>query len=537
MILKKPYAFIIKHFRIIHLLLLLPMIYLIIKTKAIVTFFSSYVAYDYSFSFTNILSGLASNYINIFMYIAVILVLTVLIALYFLLQNKEKPTKFYSISILYYIGIFILLTTCINIFGQIEDGTLNFTMARIIRDVFFIIHYSQYIFIILFIVRGVGFNIKKFNFESDLNNLEISSEDDEEFEFLVGKDSYKTKRTIRRFFRELGYYYKENKFIFTIIFIVAFILLGTIIYSNYEVKKVYKENESFAFGYINVKIKDSFISDLTLKGKAINTDKTYLILELELTNRYHEDKIFNDANLRVYINKKFISPTIYLGNYFKDYGNPYTGAKIKANSSSECILVYELNKSELENKYSMVAYSGFNNDEKNYGPQNKNITIKPSIEKSKVNTNNVIMGTNMSFKSTNLKDTNAIISNYEIKNRVPYTYKYCITKENCYDASDAITITGSEIGRFTFLVFDYELNLDESSKYVNANRNFKDFFEDFMEIKYKIGDNNYTTTTSVYNKGSYSDKLIVKVPSNIDDADTIEAIITVRNLAYNIKVK
>lgn len=537
MILKKPYAFLIKHFRIIHLLLLLPMIYLIIKTKTIVSFFSSYVAYDYSFSFTNILSGLASNYINIFMYVAVIVILTVLIALYFLLQNKEKPTKFYSFSIIYYIGIFILLTTCINIFGQIEEGTLNFTMARIIRDVFTIIHYSQYIFIILFIIRGVGFNIKKFNFENDLNNLEISSEDDEEFEFLVGKDSYKTKRTIRRFFRELGYYYKENKFIFTIIFIVAFILIGSIIYSNYEVRKVYKENESFAFGYINVKIKDSFISDLTLNGKSLNKGKTYLILELELTNRYHEDKVFNDANLRVYVNKRFVSPTIYLGNYFKDYGNPYTGAKIKANSTTACILVYELNKGELEKKYSIVAYSGFNNDEKHFGPQNKNITIKPSIEKSKINTNNIIIGANMNFKTTNLKDTNAIISSYEISNRVLYTYKYCVTANNCYDARDAISITGSEIGRFTFLVFDYELSLDANSKYMNAKRNFKDFFEDFMEINYKIGDKNYNTTASVYNKGTYDEKLIVKVPSNITNADSINAIITVRNLAYNIRIK
>jgi len=165
MILKKPYAFLIKHFRIIHLLLLLPMIYLIIKTKTIVSFFSSYVAYDYSFSFTNILSGLASNYINIFMYVAVIVILTVLIALYFLLQNKEKPTKFYSFSIIYYIGIFILLTTCINIFGQIEEGTLNFTMARIIRDVFTIIHYSQYIFIILFFISIYhSFRFRPLNF-------------------------------------------------------------------------------------------------------------------------------------------------------------------------------------------------------------------------------------------------------------------------------------------------------------------------------------------------------------------------------------
>ena len=47
MIIKKPYAFIIKHFRLIHLLLLIPMFYLVTQTKEIITFFSEYVANDY----------------------------------------------------------------------------------------------------------------------------------------------------------------------------------------------------------------------------------------------------------------------------------------------------------------------------------------------------------------------------------------------------------------------------------------------------------------------------------------------------------
>jgi len=537
MVLKKPYAFIIKHFRVIHLALLIPIFYLIIKIKSLHTFFSNYVFNDYSFSFTNILTDLSSSYVNIFMYLAVVIILIVLIFLFFLLQNKEKPTKFYSISIIYYIAIFILLATCSSMLNSIEDGTLSYLVARIARDIIFVFHYSQYIFVFMFIVRGIGFNIKKFNFESDLNNLEISSEDYEEFEFLVGKDTYKTKRTIRRFIRELGYYYQENKFIFTIIFIITFIVLGTIIFNSFENNKVYKENDSFAFGYINIKIKDSYVSDLSMNGKMINPNKTYVILELEMTNRYREDKIFNDANFRLLIKNKYISPNVVAANYFEDYGNPYNGSVIKWNPTANYLVVYEINKSELSNSYKIVAYSGFDTSEKNYGPKDKNITIKPTIVKSKITENNVNIGTELNFKNTNLKNTVASISGYEIMNRFTYKYNFCITTNNCYEASDAVSLPNSDIGRYTFLVLDYTLDLDESSKYINSNRNYKDFFEDFMEIKYKIGDKEYSSSVSVYNPKSYTDKLIIKVPININDADSINSIITVRDLSYNIKIK
>lgn len=537
MVLKKPYAFIIKHFRAIHLSLLIPMLYLIIKTRSMANFFYSYIFNDYSFSFLDIASDLAGNYVNIFMYLAILVILVTLIFVYFLLQDKEKPTKFYSISIIYYIIMFVLLATCSSMISAIEDGTLSFTMARIVRDIVYVFHYSEYIFIFLFAVRGVGFNLKKFNFQSDLNSLEISSEDSEEFEFLVGKDTYKTKRTIRRFFRELGYYYQENKFIFTIIFAILIIVIGTFIFNNLKNDKVYKENDSFGFGYITVKVKDSYVSDLTLNGKSIKENKTYLILELEMTNRYREDKVFNDNNFRLRIRGKYITPSIYLGSYFKDYGNPYTGGAIKGASTSNYILVYEINKKDLAKSYNFVAYTGFDTSKKNYGPQNKNIKIKPTIVKSKITTNNVSVGSDLYFKNTNLKDTVASIYGYELTNRVPFTYKYCITTDNCYDANDAVSITGSDFGRFTFIVLDYKLELDESSKYINSNRNYKDFFEDFMEIKYKVGDKNYSSSVSVYNTKNYTDKLIIKVPSSINDADSINAVITVRDLSYNIKIK
>ena len=121
MIIKKPYAFILKHFRLIHLLLLIPMFFLVTQTREIITFFREYAANDYTLgASTEMLSSLASNYINIFMYIAVIIIMVVLIFLSIVLQRKEKPTKFYNISIVYYLVMFILITVSFTIFRAIE---------------------------------------------------------------------------------------------------------------------------------------------------------------------------------------------------------------------------------------------------------------------------------------------------------------------------------------------------------------------------------------------------------------------------------
>ena len=101
MIIKKPYAFMLKHFRLIHLLLLIPMIFLVTQTRGIISFFGEYVANNYTLAAsTDVLSSLASNYINIFMYLAVIIILAVFVTLSILLQRKEKPVRFYNISIM-----------------------------------------------------------------------------------------------------------------------------------------------------------------------------------------------------------------------------------------------------------------------------------------------------------------------------------------------------------------------------------------------------------------------------------------------------
>lgn len=533
MILKKPYAFIIKHFRAVHLFLLIPMFYLIIKTKNIVSFFAEYIANDYTFKFNNVLSSLSGNYINLFMYLAVILILVVFMFLFIILQKKEKPTRYYSVSIIYYIVIFILLTTCFSIFEQIENDTLNMTFARIIRDLAFIVHYSQYIFVIFNIIRGSGFNLKKFNFKSDLIDLEIESEDSEEFEFLVGGDPYKAKRTLRRLLRELKYYYFENKFIFSIVAVVVVVVLGTIIFRGRDITKVYGENDSIAFGFVNIKVKDSFISDLSASGSVIKNGKAYVILQIDVTNRYAEEKEFNYGNLNLVVNGKQVSPVIHLGNYFIDYGNPYTGGKIKSNTENAYVLVYEINLKDIAGSYSLVAFSGYNEK----GAVNRTINIKPQNVKRTSGINYVSKGSMTDLEATNLKKTKASILGYELTNYFSFTYNYCPTVDNCFPTNDVLSITGSDIGRSTLLILDYKLELDLESTYMYSNKDYKNFFEDFMKIKYKVGHQEYYKNISIINSKYYKDKLVMKIDNEINNADEIEAIITVRNVAYSYKLK
>lgn len=535
MILKKPYAFLIKHFRIIHLLLLIPMIYLVIESKGIVTFFSDYV--NNSYHVTNIeISHLASNYINLFMYFAVILIISILLTISLVLKKKEKPTKFYNISIVYYLILFLILTACFSVFTSIENDTLDNAFARIIRDLGFIIHYSQYIFIIITFIRGIGFNIKHFNFKSDLEDLEISSEDSEEFEFLVGIDTYKTKRTIRRFIREFIYYYKENKFAFGVVFVILIVVGGTLIYFNREITQTYKEQNVISFDYFNFSVDKSYITSLTKNGETLKKGKAYVVIEASITNRYYQSKNFGFENIQLLVNKEYYSPDLSLGSYFSDFGNPLTASFIAADSTTKCLLVYEIDKYLITSNFSIVTYSKGGSVGK-INTNSKVIKLNPVVLNDKLTLNNINKGVNINLESTNLKKTTASILNYELTNRYEYKYKYCISSNNCYDSLNYVSIDYINDSGKTLMIFDYKIAMDNESKYMYSNKSYKNFFEDFMKIKYTIGSHVYYSGVKSVNPVNYDDKFITKISSKINRADTIEAIITVRNVSYSIKLK
>lgn len=507
------------------------MIYLVTQTREIVTFFSDYVSNNYTLSsFPEALSSLASNYINIFMYLAVIIIMVVLIILALVLQRKNKPTRFYKISIVYYLVMFILITVSFAIFKSIENDTLDPVLARLISDLSTIIHYSEYIFIIYTAVRGVGFNIKKFDFKSDLDELEINSEDSEEIEFLIGIDSDKVKRTFRRFLRETKYYYKENKFIFIMIIIIGFGIIGTLLFMNEEVyQRVYRENESIALGYLNFNVKDSFISNLSQNGEVLNEDKYYVILQLEITNRYREDHDFNYVNLELTVNNEYILPNLSIANYFIDYGTPYDGTPIKGNTSNDYILVYEIDKYLINQDFLLTVFSHYDSSVGGIGSVNNQISLTPTIISDELVTNNINLGTRIELFNTNLGNSEITITDYEITNLYRYTYISNTGRES-------IGFASASDYRNTLLVLGYDLILDEEIPYMDIARTYRSVFNDYAKVEYTINGAKYTTNVTIANPNSYSEKAIIEMPREIANASDIDLILTIRNISYRINL-
>ncbi|MDD4624704.1 MAG: hypothetical protein PHX40_04985, partial [Bacilli bacterium] len=206
MILRKPYAFIIKHFKKIHILLFILMSYGIYKTNNISSFFASYVRNSTGFYE----STLAKTYANPLFYFICFLIAILSLILLILMKQKEKPTKLYFIITLLYIGVIILISMDSGYLRTINFEQLSPRNSRLLRDINLIALFPQIVLIFLVLIRAIGFNIKKFNFAKDIEDLNIDVSDNEEFELTFGTNPDKLNRILRKNQRELKCFYLEH---------------------------------------------------------------------------------------------------------------------------------------------------------------------------------------------------------------------------------------------------------------------------------------------------------------------------------------
>ncbi len=535
MILKKPYAFLIKHFRIIHLLLLIPIWYLISKTFPIVKFFRDFVANNYSTNIVNI----SGTYINFFMYIAVIIILISIIAIYYLMRQKEKSTKLYFFALIYYIIIFILIGVTHSILGGMERDVISAQTARAYRDVAAVIVLPQYFFLLYFLIRGIGFDIKKFDFANDLKDLEITDIDNEEFEFNIDVKAYKWGRNLRRFIREFVYYYKENTFVFSCIIVIGIIFLGTLVYLNFGVyNKTYHRKDKMVHNYFNIKIENSYLTNLSHSGRVIKEGKYYLVLQLKIDNKTQNGYTLDYNNFRLIINNKNIYPTLDRGEYFVDLGKPYNKEKIKKESSNTYILAYELSEKEISNNYTIkiledISY-GIGSISSNY----KIIKLNPTKTIDKVDVINTYnLNKTVIMKDSNLGYTTFQVNKYNITNNYIYDYEQC-NNGKCQTLKDIVGVNvAGTIEKTTLLVLDINYNLDKTTNYGNNVKADNLFFNNFISVEYTK--NSVTKESTVKNRTTdkMENRLIFETTDEIKDADNINLLLTVRNKRYKIVLK
>ena len=534
MIFKRPYAFLIKYFKIIHFILALLFIYIGYKSYNIMVFFNDYISNNYSGNFYN---NYYMEYISPIVMLCLYIIIILLAIILWLLIFKKKPTKSYITSIIYYSIIIINFMIIKNIMINMETNVITAEISRIYRDMSLILLIPQIFFIILFIVRALGLNIDKFQFEKDIKELEISTEDNEEIELTFKNDGVKLKRVIRRYFREFKYYLLENKLIVSIIGVILLISIVFLIINLFPEKTddSYKQGKSFYYNGITYTIKDSIITNLNYNGDIITKDKYYVVLLLNIINKNESDQKIDFNNFRLLVNNNAIYPILDKGLNFVDYAKDYNGLIIKANNSFDYSLVFEINKEEISNNYQVKFMAGSTIVNKKRVGKYNNITITPSLIDKLILVNTYNLKDEVKLINSNLGNTTIKINGFEVTKKYVYDYESCY-KDKCNTYKGIVDLDYLKNNK-RLLILDYEYELDNSVPFINTSKTINGFMNYFAKIKYKKNDEYFYSKVKDVTPNNINNKVVLEVTSDILTSDEIYLSIIIRNKEFLINLK
>lgn len=532
MIIKKPYAFMIKHFRMIHLFLSIFLIFLAFKTNSIFQFFSDYAKNGY-YAYTN---NLVSSYINLYMFLAIIGVLLVASFIYLLMRWKKKSRTFYIAVIGFYLLLFFGLLFYFNLFNTILNITLDIKTVRVYRDIIALLYFPQFIFIIISIVRAIGFDIKKFDFKKDLADLDIAEEDSEEVEVTFGQNAYKYKRKARRSFRELKYYVLENKFFFSIIFGGAFLVLILIIFIGINNKQEFKESEFFSVDGVIFKVKESYVSSIDYKGNLINDKKKYVVIKVSMENTNIGRVNLDAKTIQLVLGDYHYYPTYSKNDYFIDLGEGYNNNTLYSGDVKEFLLVYEVPyDSDFSSPiFRMVGTVNVVRGEIQTKTKDVKLKLKEYLYVSKTETFD--LGQVIGLEDSTLGNSEFVVNNYQIGDRFEESYNYCVTE--CYVGKKIIQADPLGKDKRTIIKLDMQREIDSDlyiNKYLTDNASFINLFGTLVyniNSSEKIASFKVKTFDKVELQNVY-----LEVPDEIKNANLIKLIINIRDKKYTIVLK
>ncbi len=528
MVFKKPYAFMIKHFKLIHLILFALMGYLAIKLNAITNIFSSLAK---SQNISTI--GLSSKYVTIFMYFFILCVIVIGSFVWFLMRNKKKPRNYYAFLILYYIILFIFLYIVGSALSSIEQTAMTSEALRVYRDISFLIPLGQYYFIVIALLRGIGFNIKQFNFSKDIKDLEISEADSEEIEIGLSNDLYKYGRAGRKKLREFRYYFFENKFL--ILIILGILFLGGVIYfgMNYRVlSKTYGQNKQVVAGNYMINVQKSYVAEKDFLGNKIRDGYKYIIVGLNVKNNYYENIALDIRLFRLFSGNDFYYPTTSRNSEFQDLGTPYDNKFLTREGDYNYILIYEIAENVSTKNLKLKVYDSI--DTKTSKAKYVNINLKPTnIDYTKDNITEVLKQ-DIRFNNDDFANTTLRINSYKINTIYEYQYSSCIS-DNCTNKIGVI-VPNDNI-KNSLLVIDYKLDLDKTSHLYTFVKNDLQFMNKFITLSYDVNGQEKIKNFVGINNSNLKNIMVMEVSKEIERANSIKLIVNTRNSNYIYQLK
>ncbi len=535
MILRKPYAFLIKHFKLLHMIILVCIAFTLLNLNDISHLFRTLQSTS-----TYLYAG-ADVFINknIYLFLGVALIISSIV--FALFKKKNKPTRLYLFLILYLSTAILCYFYIYKQMHIIMDNAVDSEIIILVKDLSFLLTIPGYIFIVVCFIRGIGFNIKKFNFSKDLDDLQISEKDREEFEFTLGQNNYKYMRTIRRTIRELKYYFLENKFAISMIslaIVVVLSIVGVYYYNGY-LKKL-KETESASVNGITYTVNDSYITANDFNGEKIKEGYKYVVVDLSLYNVTSYSKTLDLAKIVLSNGQLLYYPTLIMNGKFYDLGKPYEEKQVILPSAYvEATLSFEIPETVTSNNYTLKVQYNLEGVLDRVKANYKNFDVNAqNIDQVEVSENH---GLNEQIV-TNIVNKNHFefnIKSYEIKDTYSSKYIRCSTFDNCKFLSSVISTTINKIDykNNTMLVLDYDAILDNNANFYKTLNTYDKIFSNYLTVVYKINDRIYRVKAKTIDNKNIDNKVFIQVDRNIVYANSIYLEFSFRNYNYIVNLK
>ncbi len=504
MILRKPYALLIQYFQRMHLILILLCAYIFYKVTSLRTFVADFLNTEsYSSYYEPI-----SDYINPLFLIAICFVVIISIILIILLRYKKKPWKVYLIPIGEYIFMFGILLFIRSYFtGYTELSTLQPIMAG--RDLLTIVYIVQYAIFIIFGIRFLGIDLKKFDFKHDEEYLDIKEEDREEFEVNVEFDKDKITRNVKRFFRNVRYVYFEHLLICNIIIIILFVSLTGYTYYYFGIlHKTYREGNTFSANYYDITVNSSYLTNKDSRGDIIS-NSYYLIINVTVTNNSSKRTI-NLDRFRILNKSEEFHYVTKLYDNFTDLGSAYSGKELSNGESTTFILVYKVSSDLNLNKY-VLYYSDFSD-----GFLLKKVKLSVNDVSEVEVVDEVSLNETLEFPTGD----NITITSARLTTSTTYG-TYSCSDNICGTRELDLSVSSGQILELSFTSDGF------------TGKSFVDFSSIYAKIEYEntSGENVEILTNSLVSN-SYGNYAYFKIPDDINISSNVKLIFTFRDEEY-----
>lgn len=523
MILRKPYAFLIKRFRLFHLIVSGLLVYMIYRLNLLRGIVNEYLA---DITIVNNVD-LVNDYFNIYMFIIPFVIIIFSTIIYSIMYLKKKPRLFYAISIIASIAILIILNYVYGNFEVMQNNIVNVRIVSLIRDFITIGLVVMGGLLVIFVVRATGFDIKKFNFGQDLQELEITEEDNEEFEVNVEFDSNEINRGIRRRMRFARYVYVENKFLINIVLAVVFIIVSFFIYLKITtMDTIYKQKDVFSSTNFIMHIDNSYVTTKDYKGNII-TDNMLLVVDLRIRGKGLKEMKFDTYSLSIDVNGKSYSPIIKYKEKLIDLGINYIDQTIKKEDTNY-ILVFEIPKTNNFSNIIMKYVDKINYSGNSLKPEYVKVKIQPSNLDSVNQLKEFELGDTIEFDIVGLNGGKFTINSYELQESFKVPYRFCVTTNECYTSYEYIKPN---------IINNYDkVILKVDGEVINSTNNFGnlyDYIYNFGTLQYTI--NNKTKTQKVVFKEVKPTKF--KSPNNIFYIEVLKEVMSSEKINLQVNVR